>query len=231
MQLYTYYRSPASYRVRIALHLKKQKYTHKSVHLVKNGGEQHTAEYKELNPQELVPTLVDGKTVLTQSLAIIEYLDEKKPEPPLLPQKPADRAFARQIAHICAVDTHPFGTLRVLNYMSGELAVSQTQKTDWQKYWISKGFDAIEYWLDKNTQHKNTFVCGNTPTLADICLIPQVYEARRLEMDIAQWPKIEQVEKRCLKLEAFQKAAPEEQPDTPDDQRPDILKNRVNHGG
>jgi maleylacetoacetate isomerase len=222
--LYSYYRSPASYRVRIALNIKELKYEYKAIHLVKNGGEQHAPEYKKLNPQEMVPALADGKTVLTQSLAIIEYLDEKHPEPALLPGKADQRAYARQIAQVCASDMHPLDTLRVLNYISGEFSVSQAQRAQWQKKWLIDGLAALEKIIESSPHRTGDFCCGKTVTLADICLIPQLYGARRLGVDISAWPTLAGIETACLALEAFQKASPEDQPDTPEDQRLAALK-------
>jgi len=226
MQLYSYFRSPASYRVRIALYLKGLEFKYHGIHPVKNGGEQNTPEYRKLNPQGTVPTLVDGKTVITQSLAIIEYLEEKKPEPRLLPKKAAERAFVRQIAEIIASDINPFSTLRVFNYLSGELGASQAQKTAWHHAWLKEGFDAMEKMLETSAFRTGPYCCGDEVTMADLCLIPQVYDAHRYDMPMTAWPVIQEIEKNCLQLKAFQDASPENQPDTPKDQRPSIAKGR-----
>src|SRR5690606_17014723 len=190
MKLYSYYRSVSSYRVRLALGLKGLAYDYIPVHLVKNGGEQHTPEYKALNPQALVPTLVDGALTLTQSMAIVEYLEEKYPDPALLPKKADARAYVRQIAQICAADMQPLSSLRVLNHLSGELSVTQAQKNEWYQKWTAQGFDAIETLISKSPHYKDQFVCGKELTLADVCLIPQVYDARRYDMDMSAWPMI-----------------------------------------
>lgn len=224
--LYSYYRSSSSYRVRVALAFKGLDYEYRPVHLLKNGGEQHSPEYKALNPQELVPTLVDGDFVLTQSMAIMEYLDEKYPEPALMPRDPERRAFVRQVSLIPVADIHPINNLKILNHLTGELNVTQAQKTAWYHKWIHQGFSAIEKILAKSDFHTGTFVCGDTVTMADMCLIPQVYNARRYEMPLDDYPTITAIEQRCLALDCFRKAAPENQPDTPEDQRPAIAKGR-----
>lgn len=227
MKLYSYYRSVSAYRVRLALALKGLAYDYVPVHLVKNGGEQHTAEYKALNPQAMVPTLQDGDLTLTQSLAIIAYLDEKYPEPALLPEGAAARAYVRQIAQICASDMQPLSSLRVLNHLSGELSVTQAQKNEWYQKWTAQGFDAMEKLISQNPHYKGAFVCGNAPTLADLCLIPQVHDARRHDMNISAWPTIAAIDAACTALDAFQAASPENQPDTPEDQRPAFLKGKA----
>lgn len=224
MKLYSYYRSSCSYRVRIALHYKGLPYEHHSVHLVKNGGEQHTPEYKALNPQQQVPTLVDNDFVLTQSMAIMEYLEEKYPEPALLPKEPQQRAFVRQISLVNVADIHPLNNLKILTHLSGELGVTQEQKTAWYHKWIHQGFDAMEALLQRSPYRTGPYCCGDTVTMADMCLIPQVYNARRYEMPMDAYPLIAEIEKNCLKLKAFQDASPEHQPDTPEDQRPAFLR-------
>jgi maleylpyruvate isomerase len=228
LELYNYYRSPSSYRVRIALAVKGLSYTYHGVHPIKNGGENNTPAYRALNPQGLVPTLVDGDTVITQSLAMIEYLEEKHPEPRLLPKKADARAFVRQIAQIAAVDTQPLNTLRVLNYLSTEVGATQAQKIAWHQHWIKQGLDAIEKLLEKSKFRTGPYCCGDDLTLADLCLVAQVYDARRQDIAISAWPMIEEIEKNCLKLKAFKDASPENQPDTPEDQRPTtILRGRT----
>jgi maleylpyruvate isomerase len=227
IRLHSYYRSVSSHRVRLALGLKGLAYEYVPVHLVRNGGEQHTPEYKALNPQALVPTLQDGDTTITQSMAIIDYLDEKHPDPALLPRHADARAYVRQIAHICASDMQPLSSLRVFNHLSGELSVSQSQKNDWYHKWATQGFDAIETLLDKSPHRKGPYVCGDDITLADICLIPQVYDARRYDVDTSIWPVITAIDHACTRLKVFSDAAPEQQPDTPEDQRPAFMKGKA----
>lgn len=226
LQLYSYYRSPAAYRVRTALALKGLEYEYIGLHPVKNGGEQNTPAYKKLNPQGIVPTLVDGDIVISQSLAIMEYLEEKHPDPRLLPRKAAERAFVRQVSLIAATDIQPLMTLRVFNYLSAELNASQAQKTAWHHHWLKQGFDALEKLLENSRFRKGAYCCGEDVTFADICLTAQAYDARRYDMPMTAWPIIEEIEKNCLKLKAFQDAAPENQPDTPEDQRLALLKGR-----
>jgi maleylacetoacetate isomerase len=224
MKLYSYYRSSSSYRVRIALNHKKLAYEHHSVHLVKNGGEQHLPEYKALNPQELVPTFIDGDFVLTQSMAIMEYLEEKYPKPHLLPKNAEQRAYVRQLSLISVADIHPLNNLRVLNHLSGEFGVSQEQRNAWYHKWIEQGFEATERLLERSPFRRGPYCCGDEITMADMCLIPQVYNAHRYEMSLEPYPLISEIEANCLKLKAFQDASPEQQPDTPDDQRPAFVK-------
>lgn len=227
MKLYSYYRSVSSYRVRLALGVKGLAYDYMPVHLVKNGGEQHAPEYKSLNPQSMVPTLVDGNMTLTQSMAIVEYLEDKYPDPALLPKKAEARAYVRQIAMICASDMQPLSSLRVLNHLSGELSVTQAQKTEWYQKWAAQGFDAIEQLVSNNPLKTGDYVCGTSVTLADIFLIPQVYDARRYDMDMSAWPTISAIDAACTALDIFNAACPENQPDTPEDQRPAFLKGKA----
>lgn len=227
MKLYSYYRSVSAYRVRLALAIKGLAYDYIPVHLVKNGGEQYTPEYKSLNPQAMVPTLQDGDLTITQSLAIIAYLDEKHPEPALLPKKSDARAYVRQIAQICTSDMQPLSSLRVLNHLSGELSVTQAQKNEWYQKWTAQGFDAIETLISKSPHYKDQFVCGKELTLADVCLIPQVYDARRYDMDMSAWPMIATIDAACASMDVFNTACPENQPDTPEDQRPAFLKGKA----
>ncbi len=224
MQLYSYYRSSASYRVRIALNYKGLDYTHHSIHLVKNGGEQHTPEYKALNPQAQVPTFIDGNFLITQSMAIMEYLEEKYPKPRILPKNLEQRAYVRQLAMISVADIHPLNNLKVLNHISGEFGITREQKTVWYHKWVQQGFDAIEKLLDRSPFRTGPYCCGDDVTIADMCLIPQVYNAQRYEMSLAAWPLISAIEQNCLKLKSFIDASPECQPDAPEDQRPAFLK-------
>jgi maleylpyruvate isomerase len=212
MQLYTYFRSSAAYRVRIALNLKKLDVEYRFVHLVRDGGEQHAQEYQTLNPQELVPTLIDGDTVLTQSLAIIEYLDECHPTPPLLPANPAGRARVRALAQLIACEIHPLNNLRVLQYLDLALGRDAEERKRWYRHWVMEGFTAFERLLTQS-EHTGKFCHGGQPTLADLCLVPQLYNARRYECDLRAFPEICRIGDACMALDAFSAAAPENQPD------------------
>ncbi|QBY05315.1 maleylacetoacetate isomerase [Thalassotalea sp. HSM 43] len=208
--LYGYWRSSAAYRVRIALNLKNIAHQHKSVHLVKDGGQQHSDSYVTLNPNELVPTLVDGDFVVNQSLAIIDYLDEKYPQSPLYPQDLKDKTQVKALAYDIACDVHPLNNLRVLQYLSGPLAVSDAQKSEWYKHWISQGFAALETRLQ---QCAGKFCYKDQPSVADLCLIPQIYNAKRFNIDMSPYPTINRIEQECAKLNAFIDALPENQDD------------------
>lgn len=211
MELYTYFRSSAAYRVRIALNLKGLAYEASFVHLTRAGGEQHAPEYLALNPQGLVPTLIDGGNVLTQSLAIIEYLEETHPQPPLLPSDAVARARVRAIAQLIACDIHPLDNLRVMNYLRNLGGFDQAVRQRWYCHWITAGFTALERML----QHPATGACchGDTPTLADVCLVPQVTNALRFKCPLAAFPTVRRVFDTCMALEPFRAAAPENQPD------------------
>jgi maleylacetoacetate isomerase len=210
--LYGYFRSSAAFRARIALNLKGIKPEQRFVHLLKDGGQQHSADYKTLNPQELIPALVHDGHTLTQSLAIIEYLNDLVPEPPLLPADAFGRARSRSLAYAVACDIHPVNNLRVGRFLKREYGKSDEDVFAWQRHWIEIGFDALETILvrDKET---GTFCHGDTPTIADICLIPQVANARRVNLDIAHWPTIARIEAHALKHPAFDAALPVNQPD------------------
>lgn len=212
LKLYTYFRSSAAYRVRIALNLKNLQYRSQCINLTKDGGEQRCPEYQSVNPQGLVPTLIDGDKVFTQSLAIVEYLEETYPDPPLLPADPAQRAYVRSLANIVACDIHPLNNLRVLNYLKNCLNKSDECYLIWYRYWIYEGFRAIEELLEKH-QSSGRFCIGTSPTVADVFLIPQVYNAIRFECDLSYYPLIKGIYQNCLSLEAFRLAAPERQPD------------------
>ena len=209
MILYDYFRSSAAYRVRIALNLKGIEAERRFVHLRK--GEQRAPEYLDINPQGLIPTLVDGKAVLTQSLAIIEYLDETQPAPPFLPREPADRAWVRAIALGIACDIHPIDNLRVLKYLASELKVEEPARDDWYRHWVRVGFAALEAQLAARAQGRYAF--GDTPTLADICIVPQVANAQRLQVPMDPFPRLAAVNAACLAHAAFDHARPEVQPD------------------
>lgn len=212
MKLHGYYRSSASYRVRIALNLKQLHADTAYVHLSRNGGEQFTPAFSSLNPQQLLPVLEDGGAVLTQSLAIIEYLDETQAGQKLLPADALGRARVRQLAMVCACDIHPLNNLRVLNYLTGPLALSQVQKNAWYQHWTHLGLAALEAQL-ANSPHTGRFCHGDTPTLADCCLVPQVYNARRFQCDLALYPTILRIVAQCEALPAFSEAHPDAQPD------------------
>jgi maleylpyruvate isomerase len=212
MKLYDYANSSAAYRVRIALNLKGIAYDRAAISLIKDGGQHHSAAYKAVNPQELVPTLaVDGHAI-GQSLAIIEYLDETYPTPPLLPNYPLGRARARQIAYAIACDIHPVNNLRMRQYLSGVLKAEQAQVDAWYAHWITLGFAAIEQWLS-TSKDTGVFCHGDKPTLADICLVPQMANAYRFKVPVDKFPTLVRIDKACRELKAFADAAPEKQPD------------------
>jgi len=209
MKLYGYFRSSAAYRVRIALNLKGLAHEHAFVHLTRNGGAQKSPGYIARNPQGLVPALeLDGGTILTQSLAIIEYLDEAFPEPPLLPQQSVARAHVRAIAQAVACDIHPLNNLRVLQYLRHRMGQDKEAVEAWYRHWIVSGFGAIEKMIGEDG-----FCAGGQVTLADVCLVPQIFNARRYEIDLAPYPRIRRVEEMCGAIAAFADAHPSRQPD------------------
>jgi maleylacetoacetate isomerase len=210
--LHTYHRSSASYRVRIALAIKGLPWTPAYVHLVRGGGEQHGEAFRDLNPQGRVPTLLDGDVVLTQSLAIMEYLDEVHPEPPLLPADAAGRARVRSLAQLIACDIQPLQNLSVTRYLHRELGCDDGRIRAWQVHWISLGLAALERRLEVEGD-TGRFMHGDVPTIADCCLVPQCYAARRFGVDPAAYPTLAAIERRCLELPAFAVAAPERQGD------------------
>jgi maleylpyruvate isomerase len=212
MKLYSYFRSSAAYRVRIALNLKDLPYETVPVHLARGGGEQHAPGYRKLNPQGLVPVLEDGGRVFTQSLAIIEYLDEVHPQAPLLPKDPLARARVRALALAVACDLHPLNNTRVLSYLTGPMGLGEDAKLTWYRHWIAEGLGALEASLagDRAT---GKFCHGDAPSLADCCLVPQLANAYRFKCDVSPYPTLLRIEKNCQALEAFRRAAPGEQPD------------------
>lgn len=209
MKLYGYWRSSASYRVRIALHLKQLEFDYKAVHLVKDGGEQKRDEYAQLNPAKLVPTLVDGDFELNQSLAIIEYLDSKA-GPKLVPTDPQQAAIVRMLALDMACDLQPITNLRVLQYVSGTLEAGDAGRQAWIEHWVAAAFSAFEKRLEK---YAGICCVGDEVTLADVCLVPQVYNAMRFNLDLSPYPTLMRVYESLQQLEAFQKASPEQQVD------------------
>lgn len=212
LKLYTYFRSSAAYRVRIALNLKDLPYEAVPVHLLRDGGQQNAPIYRDKSPLGTVPALDTGEQVLTQSLAIIEYLEETYPTPALLPVAAIERARVRSLANLIACDIHPVNNLRVLNYLGKNFAISQAQKDDWYRHWINEGLAAFEKLLADNP-HTGTFCHGEMPGLADCCLVPQVFNARRFNCPLDAWPTIRRIVDACEQLPAFQKAAPAAQPD------------------
>lgn len=213
MKLYTYWRSSAAYRVRIALNLKGVEYEDIPVHLVKGGGQHLGEKYGAINPQHLVPSLKDGDDkIFTQSLSVIEYLDEIYPDPALLPAKPEARAHVRSLAQQIACEIHPVNNLRVLKYLTDTFDVTPDQKTKWYRHWVAEGFEALEASLEKSN-YTGTFCFGEKPGLADCCLIPQVYNAKRFDVPLEGCPVIRRITDACQKLPAFNKAAPENQSD------------------
>ncbi|MBC7858976.1 MAG: maleylacetoacetate isomerase [Burkholderiaceae bacterium] len=212
MKLHSYFRSSAACRVRIALALKELDYESVAVHLSKGGGEQFGAAFSALNPQQQVPVLEDGGAALSKSLAIIEYLDEAYPGLPLLPATAAERARVRSLALAIACDIHPLNNLRVLRYLAHSLKVTPEQKDAWYRHWIALGLAALEQRLAREGA-TGAFCHGGRPTLADCCLEPQVYNARRFGCDLAPYPTILRIDQACQALPAFQRAHPDRQAD------------------
>ena len=206
--LYGYFRSSAAYRTRIAFNLKALKVDHAFISLLK--GEQKAADYRQKNPQGLIPAIETEQGILAQSMAIIEWLEAEHPKPSLLPgdnwQKAQIRAFALSIA----CDIHPLNNLRVLKYITGELGLSEAQKNQWYAHWIQTGFAALELSVQK---HAGKFCFGNNPTLADVCLVPQIYNAERFNVDLSAFPALMAIYQHCNSLPAFVDAQPERQPD------------------
>ncbi|WP_422649320.1 maleylacetoacetate isomerase [Cupriavidus sp. H18C1] len=212
LKLYSYFRSSAAFRVRIALALKGLPFEYVPVHLLKDGGQQLSEQYRALNANALVPTLLDDDHALSQSMAIVEYLDETHPEPALLPGTALDRAYVRALAQSIACEIHPLNNLRVLKYLKHTLGVSEEAKDAWYRHWIEIGFDGLEATLTREGK-AGRFCFGDTPTLADICLVPQVFNAQRFQVDLEPYPTIVRIFEACMALPAFQQAAPKAQPD------------------
>jgi maleylacetoacetate isomerase len=210
VKLYTYFRSGAAFRVRIALNLKGLSYAPEFVHLAK--GEHRKPEYGMVNPQALVPTLVlDDGTRLGQSLAIMEYLDEAHPNPPLLPKAARERAHVRSLCDLVACELHPLNNLRVLQHLKRTLAQNEDQVDAWYRHWIADGLARFEAQLLAGRPGKFSF--GDQPTMADCCLVPQIFGAKRYNSDLAAYPTTMRVFEACMKLEAFDRAQPSKQPD------------------
>ena len=216
MQLYSYFRSSASFRVRIALNLKDLPYDYRAVHLVRHGGEQLGEAFRALNPDGLVPVLVDDARepplTLTQSLAIIEYLDETHPEPPLLPREAAERARVRALALLIACEIHPLDNLRVLRYLVKELGVDEEAKNRWYRHWVESGLAALEQQLAPSSM-TGRFCHGDQPTLADVTLVPQIFNGQRMNCDLSKVPTVMRIFDHCMQNDAFQRAVPTAQPD------------------
>jgi maleylacetoacetate isomerase len=209
VKVYTYFRSSAAYRLRIALNLKGLSGDMVSIHLQKDGGQHRKPEYRAINPQMRVPALkLDSGEVLTQSLAIIEYLDEVDPQPPLLPRDPVERAKVRALALAIACDIHPLNNLAPLRYLKNELGQEQSKIDAWYHHWILEGFEALETMV-----RPRPYASGSEVTLADVCLVPQIYNARRLKVPLDRFPKLVAIDAACAKLPAFEQARPENQPD------------------
>jgi maleylacetoacetate isomerase len=212
MKLYSFFRSSAAYRVRIALNLKGLAYDTAPVHLTRDGGEQFAPAYRGLNPQSLVPVLEDGALPLSQSLAIIEYLEETHPRPALLPATPAERARVRALALAIACEIHPLNNTRVLTYLTGPMGLSSEVRNTWYHHWIALGLTALEARVAKERE-TGKFCHGDAPGLADCCLVPQLANARRFKCDVAPYPTLLRIEANCHALDAFRRAAPDQQPD------------------
>ena len=207
-EMYDFGPSVAAYRVRIALNVKNVSYEKVPVSLIQNGGEHHSSEYRSLNPQGLLPTFIDNRVTLTQSIAIIEYLEECFPEPSILPGNPIDRARARQIAQITACDIRPLLGLRVLGYLRTVLRAPENARAQWFLHWLIEGLDALELQL-ATSMNSGKYSLGNEVTLADICLVPQLYAARRCKLPLDDFPRLSDIEAACLELPAFQDAEPQ----------------------
>lgn len=208
--LYGYWRSSATYRVRIALNLKLLAYEQHPIHLLSNGGEQHHPLFSTINPNELVPVLIDGEVTLNQSLAIMDYLDEVYPQFPLTPKDLKSRYLVKALAQDIAVDIHPLNNLRVLQYLADDVGIETEQKQRWIQHWITQGFHALEKNLASTA---GAYSVGNSITLVDLCLVPQVYNAERFNVDVSTFPTIDRVVQALRSHPAFIDAAPENQPD------------------
>jgi maleylacetoacetate isomerase len=212
MILYSYFRSSAAYRVRIALNLKELDYDIKPVHLLNGGGQQHLPEYHLLNPLELVPVLSHKNLTISQSLVIIDYLDEIKESPALYPASLTEKIACKEFALSIACDVHPINNLRVMNFLKKQHGLNPQQIKDWNLNWINIAFEALEEKLN-HQENSHAFCFGNQASVADICLIPQVYNGLRHDINMSQYPRLDRIYQHCITLPAFKKAAPEHQPD------------------
>jgi maleylpyruvate isomerase len=212
MKLYNYFRSSASFRVRIALNLKGLPYEYAAVHLTKGGGQQFAPEFRAINPDALIPVLDDEGLRLTQSLAIIEYLEETHPEPPLLPRAPLERAYVRAIALGIACEIHPLNNLRVLRYLVRDLKVTDEQKDAWYRHWVQEGLAAIEARLVAENRC-GRYALGSQVTLADVVIVPQIFNAKRFDCRLDHVPTVMRIFEHCMELPAFVDAQPARQPD------------------
>nr|WP_269143625.1 maleylacetoacetate isomerase [Massilia phyllostachyos] len=210
--MFTYFRSSAAYRVRIALNLKGLGYDAVPVHLLRDGGQHLASDYRRINPSGLVPTFQDDAITLTQSMAILEYLEEAYPQVPLLPKGAVGRAHVRELAQIIACDIHPVNNLRVLKYLVRQLGLSEEAKTDWYRHWVIEGFQSLEAHLARHLD-TGTFCYGHSPTIADCFLVPQVFNAQRFDIDVTAYPTISRINDMCVDLPAFKAAHPAKQPD------------------
>jgi maleylacetoacetate isomerase len=209
VKLYTYFRSSAAFRVRIALNLKGLAYDPVFVHLAR--GEHRKPEYANVDPQALLPTLVDDGQALSQSLAIIEYLEERHPEPPLLPKDALGRARVRSLSLLVACEIHPLNNLRTLQHLKRALGQNEEQISSWYRHWIADGLAKLE--ADLGRAGSGKFCHGASPTMADCCLVPQIFNAKRYQSDLAPYPAVMRIFDGCMKLEAFDRAQPSKQPD------------------
>ena len=214
LKLYSYWRSSAAYRARIALNLKGLAHELIPVNLAHNGGQQHAPDFHEINPQELIPVLVHGERQIRQSMAIIEYLEETFDGKRLLPVTARERARVRGLAQVVACDIHPLNNSRVLQYLEREFNTPLVERERWVRHWIELGFKALEEMLDRNPS-TGEFCEGDAPSIADICLVPQAYNALRFSVELKNYKTIARIYDACLKMEEFSAARPENQPDAP----------------
>jgi len=212
MKLYTYFRSSAAYRVRIALNLKGLQYDAIPVHLLRGGGEQLQEQYRSINPSGLVPAFQDDYITLTQSMAILEYLEDAHPAVPIMPKDATERAHVRELAQIIACDIHPVNNLRVLRYLVQELGISEEKKNEWYRHWLVGGLEVLEKHLARDPS-AGPLCHGRTPTIADCCLVPQVFNAQRHGIDVSIYPNIARINAQCIEIPAFVAAHPSNQPD------------------
>jgi maleylpyruvate isomerase len=212
MKLYTYFRSSAAYRVRIALNLKGLQYDAIPVHLLRGGGEQLQEQYRSINPSGLVPAFQDDYITLTQSMAILEYLEDAYSKVPIMPKDATERARVRELAQIIACDIHPVNNLRVLRYLKHELGVSDEQKNEWYRHWLVSGLEVLEKHLARDPS-AGPLCHGHTPTIADCLLVPQVFNAQRHGIEVSGYPNISRINAQCVQIPAFVAAHPSNQPD------------------